>query len=122
VRRWTVDQANAALERVGAVVEHVRAVTAAAGERAGVVKDRADGNGHMSPGREAAEFREAVEMLASEGIVLRDPQSGLVDFHAATDDGRDYWLCWIVGEPEVGWWHWPEDGFAGRKSLSDPPV
>jgi hypothetical protein len=53
--------------------------------------------------------------------VVRDLERGLVDFPARSPSGRDYWLCWVVGEPEVAWWHWPEAGFAGRTPLGDPP-
>ena len=60
-------------------------------------------------------------VLAAEGIVLRDAERGLVDFPAVAPDGRRYWLCWLVGEPAVAWWHWPEDGFAGRRPLSERP-
>ena len=35
--------------------------------------------------------------------------------------GRWYWLCWLVGEEAVTWWHWPEDGFAGRTPIDQPP-
>ena len=70
---------------------------------------------------EVGEFHDAVVALEAEGIVLRDVRTGLVDFPAQASSGRGYWLCWIVGEPEVAWWHWPEDGFAGRTPLSQPP-
>ena len=29
----------------------------------------------------------------------------------------DALLCWHVGEERIGFWHSPEDGFAGRKPL-----
>ena len=67
-------------------------------------------------------FHAAVAELEAEGIVLRDVRQGLVDFPARAASGRGYWLCWLVGEPEVAWWHWPEDGFAGRTPLSTPPA
>ena len=47
--------------------------------------------------------------------------AGLVDFPARLEDGREYLLCWVLGEPAVEWWHWPDTGFAGRRPLSDPP-
>jgi hypothetical protein len=122
-RVWTVNEANDALPRVASVVERARAAATEARERATVVAERARGNGHGEPaGRTAAAFRAAVEELAADGIVLRDPDQGLVDFHAVAGSGRAYWLCWVVGEPEVAWWHWPEDGFAGRTPLSEPPA
>ena len=59
--------------------------------------------------------------LNADGIVLRDPERGLIDFPARAPSGREYWICWLAGEDEVAWWHWPEDGFPGRKPLTDPP-
>lgn len=37
-------------------------------------------------------------------------------------DGRPYWLCWVPGEDEVAFWHWPEDGYAGRRPVGDAPA
>ena len=54
--------------------------------------------------------------------MLRDLDRGLIDFEAVAPSGRRYWLCWVLGEPEVEWWHWPEDGFAGRTPLESPPA
>jgi hypothetical protein len=54
--------------------------------------------------------------LAEEGVVLRDPQRGLVDF-AGEVDGRRVWLCWHVGEERVTHYHELDSGFAGRKPL-----
>ena len=121
MRRWTAEEANAELPRITAIVERVREVAASARRRAEGIAARAPGNGHATDDDVARAFREAVEALAAEDIVLRDADAGLIDFPAATDDGRPYWLCWVVGEPAVAWWHWPEDGFAGRRPLTDPP-
>ncbi len=67
------------------------------------------------------EVNQALDELAQDEIVLRDAETGLVDFPARSPSERPYWLCWLPDEPEVGWWHWPETGFAGRRPLSDPP-
>ena len=34
-------------------------------------------------------------------------------------DGREVYLCWEEGEPEIAFWHEPETGFAGRRPLAD---
>jgi hypothetical protein len=121
-RWWTVEEANAALPRVAGVVEQAKQAARELSERAETVAGRARGNGHTPPGDEASLFQHAVTELEAEGIVLRDVRQGLVDFPARAANGRGYWLCWLVGEPEVAWWHWPEDGFAGRTPLSTPPA
>lgn len=58
-----------------------------------------------------------VERIQQMGIVVRDVQSGLIDFPSVRDD-RVVQLCWRRGEPlELRWWHEVEAGFAGRQPL-----
>jgi hypothetical protein len=122
MRYWTVDEANAALPRVGEVVRRIRDAAAEAQQRAELVAKRAPANGHVPPDESAQSLHAAVRELSAEGIVVRDPQAGLIDFPAKSPSGRPYWLCWVLGEPAVAFWHWPEEGFAGRTPLADPPV
>jgi hypothetical protein len=61
-------------------------------------------------------LRREVEGLASQGIVLRDPEEGLIDFPGKVD-GQDVFLCWRLGEDRVGYWHTPQSGFSGRRPL-----
>jgi hypothetical protein len=118
---WTVERANAALPRVGATLRRIRELVAEARREREATTGLLEGNGHPAPPSGTEELRAAVEELTAEGIVLRDLDAGLVDFPARLGDGREYLLCWVLGEPAVEWWHWPEAGFAGRRPLSDPP-
>ena len=120
-RVWTAEEANRAIERVSEVVERARAAAERLRARGQLLSDKARGNGFSKPGDEVAVVNGAVRELAADGIVLRDIEQGLVDFSAKAPNGRGYWLCWVVGEPEVAWWHWPEAGFAGRTPLAQPP-
>jgi hypothetical protein len=61
-------------------------------------------------------MRKRLEGLAEQGIVLRDADSGLIDFPARRE-GRDVFLCWRLGEERVEYWHPPETGFSGRRPL-----
>jgi hypothetical protein len=121
VRIWTVAEANAELPRVAATVARIGELTV----RLRAAHHRAAGNGHTGNGDTGAaierELRAALAGLGDEGIVVRDPERSLIDFTAETRDGRRYWLCHLAGEPAVEWWHWPEDGFAGRRSITKPP-
>jgi hypothetical protein len=118
---WTLEEANAALPRVRDTVERIRELARRARAGGGEAGERTRGNGHAPSDPVAAELAAAVEELTSQDIVLRDLESGLVDFPAVSPSGRRYWLCWLPGEAEVGWWHWPETGFAGRTPLDQPP-
>ena len=59
----------------------------------------------------------AVAAIEQMGIVLKDPDTGLVDFLNRRPDGREVYLCWRYGEKEVAFWHELDAGFAGRKRL-----
>jgi hypothetical protein len=122
MRYWTVAEANDALARVTALVERAREAASEVADHAEATRERAKGNGHPLQTDPPAGSLEAIaDELAADGIVLRDLETGLVDFPAEASDGRLYWLCWRLGEDAVAWWHWPEDGFAGRRPISEAP-
>ena len=61
-------------------------------------------------------MEQAVRQIDAWGVTLRDIGTGLVDFPALAN-GRPIWLCWKLGEDEVGHWHELDAGIAGRKPL-----
>lgn len=65
-----------------------------------------------------AKLTAIAEDLEQIGCVLRDVDSGLVDFPARVRGGRTVFLCWRLGEPEIAFWHGTNEGFAGRKPLA----
>ena len=105
-RYWTVDEARAYLPRARELVAVVRLATNAVA--------RAKANGH---GPTQEQIDAAARELRDGDIVVRDPVSGLLDFHALGDDGVVYYLCWRDDDHELAWWHLPDEGFAGRKPL-----
>ena len=58
-----------------------------------------------------------VTEIHRKGALVKDLDRGLVDFYALSGD-RLVFLCWQLGEPEVGHWHPLEGGFSGRMPLS----
>jgi hypothetical protein len=58
----------------------------------------------------------AMVAIQARGVELKDPATGLLDFPALRD-GAEIYLCWRYNEPQVGFWHTPEAGFAGRQPL-----
>jgi hypothetical protein len=50
-------------------------------------------------------------------VEIKDYLTGLIDFPARFD-GREVYLCWRLGEPEVAYWHELDAGFAGRQKLT----
>ena len=84
------------------------------------LSEAAPTNGGGEQGRQVGvaflEVRRILETVERAGIVLRDIDRGLVDFPALMD-GREVYLCWELGEDEVGYWHDLEGGYGGREPL-----
>ncbi len=119
-KEYTADEANALLPALRTALQRIRdarQVVLSGGKR---IRQTTPLDGGGAEGKEFWEalqmLRREVEGLNDQGIVLRDPESGLVDFPARRD-GREIFLCWRLGEERVGYWHGPDSGFAGRKPL-----
>ncbi len=56
------------------------------------------------------------EELRNLGVELKDDKIGLCDFLSLMN-GREVYLCWRLGEPEVQFWHDLDAGFAGRQKI-----
>jgi Uncharacterized conserved protein (DUF2203) len=136
-RFWTVEEARAALPRLRQKLAMLQRTT--------VLATRVRSNGHADIGRHfpetdrgihpstlgpstqgdpgeelsSSDIQPILEELEDSGIVLRDPAKGLIDF-PAMHLGRTVHLCWQLGEDDLGWWHFPDDGFAGRRPLPLP--
>jgi len=67
-------------------------------------------------GEAFVELQNGVAAFDRHGIVLRDLDRGLIDFPSIRD-GQEIYLCWIDGEPDIGFWHELDAGFAGRQPL-----
>ena len=109
VRHWTLAEATAALPDVRERVQRLRELLTA--------RPTANGTG----ARLDAEINALIAQLQADGIVVRDPERGLIDFPARAPSGETYLLCWLDGEDAIDWWHWPDAGFAGRTPIDQPP-
>ena len=81
----------------------------------------APGSGRVLAARIQAvidQMQAAVERLDAWDVMLRDIETGLVDFPALIA-GRQVWLCWRLGEDDVAWWHELSNGVAGRRPLAE---
>jgi hypothetical protein len=119
-RLFTVEEANAELAALRELLPRIREARRgliAASER---IEDAVatDGGGVAGSDWFAHQqtLKQGVEDLAARGILLRDPEIGLVDFPAERDGERVY-LCWRLGEDEVGHYHGERGGYSRRKPL-----
>jgi hypothetical protein len=70
--------------------------------------------------RALQEARDTLAEMDEIGVQVKDLEKGLLDFPSVME-GREVLLCWMQGEDGIGYWHTPEDGFAGRKPLQPRP-
>ncbi len=123
-RHYTLEQANAVRDWVSARVSWIRdartELIALGARAADAVRAIEPQDGGSYPGREVArplvELSRAVGELEAVDVVLRDVDRGLVDFPSLRD-GEEVYLCWLLEEREIGFWHEPDAGFAGRQPL-----
>jgi hypothetical protein len=57
-----------------------------------------------------------IEKIHEMGVLVKDLERGLCDFPYLLD-GREVYLCWKLGEPEIRWWHETHTGYSGRRPL-----
>jgi hypothetical protein len=128
-RFYDIDAANARIAELRPVLEALRADRAelAQAQRRFRAALASDGAPESAAARQAHErqvreivgrMERGVAQIDAWGVTLRDIQAGLVDFPALLA-GRQIWLCWRLGEDEIGWWHELSAGFAGRRPLID---
>ncbi len=123
-RHYTIEQANAVrewvAERVGWVRQAQTELAELGAPALAALRSLDEQFGGSYPGREVArplvELSRAIGELEAVDIVLRDVDRGLIDFPSIRD-GEEIYLCWLLDEDEIGFWHPPDAGFAGRQPL-----
>jgi hypothetical protein len=71
-------------------------------------------------GKLAREIEKDVSAIEETGCILRDVDTGVVDFFSI-QDGTVVFLCWKKGEDSIRYWHSIREGFAGRQPLARSP-
>jgi hypothetical protein len=85
-----------------------------------LLSDAAPANGGGEPGRQVGraflEVRRLLLAVQGAGLVIRDIDRGLIDFPTLID-GEEAYLCWELGEDQVGFWHGTDSGYRDRQPL-----
>jgi hypothetical protein len=119
-KRYTAAEANALLPYLAPTLVELREKFEAAAKIREAVATAAASNGGSHDkddwSQTLARVGELVDRLREWELEVRDISQGLVDF-PATIEGRDAWLCWRLGEPEIAYWHPTDTGFANRRPL-----
>ncbi len=121
-RHFTREEANGLLPQLTTMLSQLQdsrdELTDAEAHEA--LSEAAPANGGGEEGKQVGvaflEVRRLLETIEQSGIVLRDIDRGLVDFPAVRD-GREVYLCWELGEDDVGYWHDMDAGYGGREPL-----
>lgn len=130
MKLYSVAEARALLPRVIPVLESLRdAYVEMRAVQASVAAHSrgASGDGHLlvdpwDDGREQRmealdrQLRQAAASLDGWGIEVKDLARGLIDFYHERE-GRVVYLCYLLGEPTLSYWHELDTGFAGRQPL-----
>jgi hypothetical protein len=119
-RFFTVDDANAALNELRSRLPRLREARQRLIDTSERITSAVEVDGGGVEGSDWFRAQEALKTelvwLADRGILLRDPETGLIDFPARRD-GRRVFLCWRLGEDRVAWFHDEQTGFSGRRPL-----
>jgi len=105
---FTPQQAREFLPEVREIVQRVIAIKKEADSEA-VDEAIAEAMGRLE---------KEIQKLEDLGCVLKDMNSGLIDFPAVRL-GTRVWLCWKHGEEHVTYWHGLHEGYAGRKIVDE---
>jgi len=121
-RHYTLDEARAKLPwvetRLAALRDARERLTDQETRQALADGSPTNGGGHRGKrvGEAFVELQNGVAEFERQGIVLRDLDTGLIDFPSIRE-GREIYLCWIDGESDIGFWHELDAGFPGRQPL-----
>jgi hypothetical protein len=66
----------------------------------------------------AQTITDSLSEITSTGVQVKDLEIGLLDFPCVVE-GRVVLLCWKLGEEAITHWHGTDEGFAGRKPITD---
>lgn len=132
-KTFTVAEANALLPRIKPLIEQLQGLQHSIVETNtrldDAVKKVSAGNGYpIASLKEQIQemtthqlqlieaFQSALKQLEDAGCLLKDLNSGLLDFYSVRDN-HPIFLCWKLGEDRIRFWHTLEDGYPGRRPL-----
>ena len=116
---FTLAEANRALPYVSRIAEDIRTAYRHAvdlQERIEDAEPEAQRQMQADYERTIAALNRFVDELHDVGVELKDYDQCLVDF-PALHEGREVYLCWKRGEPEIRAWHEIDAGFTGRQDV-----
>ncbi|HXK58949.1 MAG TPA: DUF2203 domain-containing protein [Acidobacteriota bacterium] len=122
-RFFSLEEARQALPRIRDLMEQLVIMAGNLEEAREHVKGLAE-RGEMNTGSAIgtryieglAAISSLVNSIQEIGCIVKSIDEGLVDFPHVRE-GREVYLCWKYGEPDIAYWHEVDAGFAGRTPL-----
>jgi hypothetical protein len=75
-------------------------------------------NGTSAYPEDMDELIKLYQQLNTKGIQLKDIDKGLIDFPSIRSTGEEVYLCYMLGEPGIDYWHTIEGGYSARQPVS----
>lgn len=69
--------------------------------------------------KEMEELIKIVKYLSSLSIEVKNLDTALIDFLHIRSNGEEVYLCYMLGEDRIEFWHSLSEGFMGRKTLDE---
>jgi hypothetical protein len=120
---FTLEEARTALRAILPLMEEIMTIRDSIlrqqPETWQLVQSSAGNGGSADASRLVKDFDrldKLVHRILDTGAILKDLNQGLLDFPAWREEHEVY-LCWQYGEPDLGYWHEVEAGFAGRQPI-----
>jgi len=60
-----------------------------------------------------------IKYLSSLSVEVKNIDTALIDFRHIRNNGEEVYLCYILGEEKIEYWHSLTEGFMGRKTLDE---
>ena len=122
-RHYTVQQAKTLLpwvkeklERAQFLIKELEKAQVAMQEIQRLIRSNGKGSGHPDFGSIIGEIQSIIGEFVQREIEIKDLNKGLIDFPHYR--GRDeVYLCYLLGEEDINFWHTFEEGFGGRQEV-----
>jgi hypothetical protein len=76
-------------------------------------------NGERYYPKELERLVDIVKMFSNDGIQVKGLDQGLIDFPYVRENGEEVYLCFLLGEDDILFWHSIDDGFPGRRPIDE---
>jgi hypothetical protein len=120
---FTVEEANTLLPKLQKLLDDVVVYREAMREKAPHLEPSLQASASNGGGRAGSEYGVeayslylAIERIRELGVLLKDLDTGLLDFPHERD-GRVVFLCWHPPEERISYWHEIQAGYRGRQPL-----